>query len=55
MSPTIKTAVSCQCGQVEVTVKGVPILVAACYCDDCQAAFLPPNETPTVHSQHSLL
>ncbi|TGG93887.1 hypothetical protein E4656_06775 [Natronospirillum operosum] len=37
MSSTESTLVSCQCGQVEMTVKGVPILAAACYCDDCQA------------------
>ena len=29
--------VSCACGEVRVAVGGAPIVVAACYCDDCQA------------------
>lgn len=28
----------CACGGVEVAVEGRPILVAACFCDDCQEA-----------------
>ena len=28
----------CRCGAVEVRARGQPILVTACYCDDCQAA-----------------
>ena len=28
----------CRCGVVEVRARGQPILVTACYCDDCQAA-----------------
>lgn len=27
----------CACGQVRLAVQGGPIVVAACYCDDCQA------------------
>ncbi|MDB5832089.1 MAG: hypothetical protein JWR14_1919 [Caballeronia sp.] len=28
----------CQCGAVEISAWGQPIIVNACYCDDCQAA-----------------
>jgi hypothetical protein len=28
----------CRCGAVEVGAWGEPIIVAGCYCDDCQAA-----------------
>ncbi len=28
----------CTCGQVEIEMTGPPIIGAACYCDDCQAA-----------------
>jgi hypothetical protein len=28
----------CQCGAVECTAHGAPILTTVCYCDDCQAA-----------------
>jgi hypothetical protein len=28
----------CQCGAVEIGAWGEPIMVSACYCDDCQAA-----------------
>jgi len=28
----------CRCGAVEVAAWGAPIMVNACYCDDCQAA-----------------
>jgi hypothetical protein len=28
----------CRCGAVEVAAWGEPIIVTACYCDDCQAA-----------------
>lgn len=37
MSSIQHTVVSCQCGRVELTVKGEPIMAVACYCDDCQA------------------
>lgn len=29
--------VSCACGGVQLAVSGAPIVVASCYCDDCQA------------------
>src|ERR1700710_2468863 len=28
----------CQCGAVEISAWSQPIIVTACYCDDCQAA-----------------
>lgn len=28
----------CRCGAVEISARGDPIIVTACYCDDCQAA-----------------
>ena len=28
--------ISCTCGQVEIDIEGVPVLVSACHCDDCQ-------------------
>ncbi|MCO5189957.1 MAG: DUF6151 family protein [Anaerolineae bacterium] len=31
--------VSCRCGQVQLDVTGKPFMVAACYCDDCQAGW----------------
>jgi len=31
--------VSCKCGQVKLDVTGKPFMVAACYCDDCQAGW----------------
>ena len=34
---TDERLVSCACGQVQLAVRGAPILTAACYCDDCQA------------------
>ncbi|RUO29559.1 hypothetical protein CWE14_13945 [Aliidiomarina soli] len=36
MPNTDHTIVQCACGSVEIEVAGVPILGAACYCDDCQ-------------------
>ena len=38
MPETQKTAeiVRCSCGSVELEASGTPIMVTACYCDDCQ-------------------
>ena len=33
------TIVSCRCGKVQLEVTGKPFMVAACYCDDCQAGW----------------
>jgi hypothetical protein len=33
----ITRTASCQCGQVELTTTGEPIVTNMCYCDDCQA------------------
>jgi hypothetical protein len=39
MTKTIPTHVAqCRCGAVEVGAWGEPIIVTACYCNDCQAA-----------------
>jgi hypothetical protein len=39
MTKTNPTYVAhCQCGAVEVSAWAEPIVVSACYCDDCQAA-----------------
>lgn len=37
-APLSKSPVRCVCGAVELTVEGVPILTAVCYCDACQLA-----------------
>lgn len=31
------TVIACGCGDVEVELRGAPILTTVCYCDDCQA------------------
>ena len=33
-----KHVARCRCGAVEVEARAEPLVVAACYCDDCQAA-----------------
>jgi hypothetical protein len=33
-----EAVIRCQCGRVECRGKGPPMIAAACYCDDCQAA-----------------
>ena len=33
-----ETTIRCTCGQVEIQLRGTPILTAVCHCDDCQRA-----------------
>jgi hypothetical protein len=38
MASTIESVAECACGRVAFVGRGKPMVVLACYCDDCQAA-----------------
>lgn len=53
-SPKIQTIARCACGNVQLDAIGAPILVVACYCNDCQEGARQiealPNARPVMDS-----